>query len=153
MRRLLTLVHLHIRDGLPLIHGDEPPRLVVGLALLAAAAKVYDQLLLVAAQGAEDGVEAGLAELAAREEEGRDDDLLRKFATSKHLFPQTPQDTTRIHLHTLSAPAAIHSAALESLMPPPTCSPPGHAARASRAASALPGPSIMTWAPRRSLSR
>lgn len=79
------MVHLHIRDGLPLVHGDEPPRLVVGLALLAAAAKVYDQLLLVAAQGAEDGVEAGLAELAAGEEEGCDDYLLSKFAGSKYL--------------------------------------------------------------------
>lgn len=83
VRKMLTLVHLHIRDGLPLVHGDEPPRLVVGLALLAAAAQVYDQLLLVAAQGAEDGVEAGLAELAAGEEEGRDDYLLSRFATSK----------------------------------------------------------------------
>lgn len=80
---LLTLVHLHVGDGLPLVHGDEPPRLVVGVALLAAAAQVYDQLLLVAAQGAEDGVEAGLAELAAGEEEGRDDDLLKQFANSK----------------------------------------------------------------------
>lgn len=86
VRKMLTLVHLHIRDGLPLVHGDEPPRLVVGLALLAAAAKVYDQLLLVAAQGAEDGVEAGLAELAAGEEEGRDDYLLSRFANSKYLF-------------------------------------------------------------------
>lgn len=79
----LTLVHLHVGNGLPLVHGDEPPRLVLAIALLAAAAQVYDQLRPVAAQGAEDGVEAGLAELAAREEEGRDDDLLKQFATSK----------------------------------------------------------------------
>lgn len=73
---LLTLVHLHVRDSLPLVHGHEPPGLDVALALLAAAAKVYDEPLLVAAEGAENGVEAGLAELAVREEEGRDDDLL-----------------------------------------------------------------------------
>lgn len=82
---LLTLVHLHVRDSLPLVHGHEPPRLSVALALLAPAAQVYDELLLVAAQGAEDGVEAGLAEPAAGEEEGRDDDLLRKSV--KWLFP------------------------------------------------------------------
>lgn len=82
MRKMLTLVDLHVRDGLPLVHGDEPSRLVVAL-LLATAAQVYDQLLLVAAQGAEDGVESGLAELAAGEEEGRDDDLLKQFANSK----------------------------------------------------------------------
>ena len=35
---------------------------------------------------------------------------------------------------TLSAPASIHSFALVSLIPPPTCRPPGHAASASRAA-------------------
>lgn len=80
-RCLLTLVHLHVRDGLPLVHGHEPRRLgAVALALLAAAAQVYDELPPVAAQGAEDGVEAGLAEPAAGEEEGRDDDLLSTFA-------------------------------------------------------------------------
>lgn len=83
-RSLLTLVHLHVRDGLPLVHGHEPPRLGVGaLALLASAAQVYDQLLPVAAQRAEDRVEAGLAELAAGEEEGRDDDLLSTFVVGK----------------------------------------------------------------------
>lgn len=76
VRKTLTLIHFHICDGLPLVHGHEPPRLGVIAALLAAAAQVYDQLLLVAAQGAEDCVEAGLAELAAWEEKGRDDDLL-----------------------------------------------------------------------------
>lgn len=93
----LTLVHLHIRDGLPLVHGDEPPRLCVALALLAAAAQVYDQLLLVAAQGAEDGVEARLAEPSAGEEEGRDDDLLSKFSpagkyTYIFFFPSPERD-------------------------------------------------------------
>jgi len=50
---------------------------------------------------------------------------------------------------TLSAPASIHCFALESLIPPPICSPPGQTARASRAASSLPGPSMMTCPPRR----
>lgn len=74
--KTLTLVHFRICDGLPLVHGHEPPRLRIVAALLAAAAQVYDQLLLVAGQGAEDCVEARLAELAAGEKEGRDDDLL-----------------------------------------------------------------------------
>lgn len=53
---------------------------------------------------------------------------------------------------TFSAPAAIHSAAFFSLMPPPTCRPLGQAPMACFAASSLPGPSMMTWAPSRSLS-
>lgn len=76
VRKTLTFVHFHICDGLPFVHGHEPPRLGIVATLLAAAAQVYDKLLLVAAQGAEDCVEARLAELAAGEEKGRDDDLL-----------------------------------------------------------------------------
>ena len=53
---------------------------------------------------------------------------------------------------TCDAPASIHSAALSAVTPPPTCSPPGQAASASRAASSLPLPSLITWPPRR-LSR
>lgn len=83
------MVHLHVGDGLPLVHGDEPPRLRVGVALLAAAAQVDDQLLLVAAQGGEDGVEAGLAEPAAGEEEGRDDDLLSPRSPTISSCPST----------------------------------------------------------------
>lgn len=101
-RDMLTFVHFHIGNSLPLVHGHEPPRLGVLVALLAPAAQVYDQLLLVAAQGAEDGVEAGLAELAAGEEEGRDDDLLSNFAASKHVPAQfkyrTVVQTIQVHI-------------------------------------------------------
>lgn len=45
------------------------------------------------------------------------------------------------------APAEIHSFAFPGVMPPPTWRPPGHAARASRAARSLPGPSLITWPP------
>lgn len=72
----LTLVYLHVRYGLPLVHGDEPPRGGAGALLLPAAAQVDDQLVLVAVEGGEDGVEPGLAELPGREEVGRYDDLL-----------------------------------------------------------------------------
>lgn len=76
----LTLVDLHIRDGLPLVHGDEPPRTAGAgsavILLVATTAEVDDQLAPVAAQGSEDGVQARLAEVCVREEERRYDDLL-----------------------------------------------------------------------------
>ena len=43
--------------------------------------------------------------------------------------------------------SGIHSSAFPGVMPPPTWRPPGHAARASRAARLLPGPSLITWPP------
>ena len=66
------MVDLHVGDGLPLVHGDEPPV----LAAVAPAAEVDDQLARVAVEGGEDGVEAGLGEGAVGEEEGGDDDLV-----------------------------------------------------------------------------
>ena len=54
---------------------------------------------------------------------------------------------------TCDAPALIHSAALSAVTPPPICSPPGQAPSASRAASSLPWPSLITWPPHRSSRR
>lgn len=48
---------------------------------------------------------------------------------------------------TFSAPASIQVLTLPSVIPPPTCKPPGHSANAPRAASSFPGPSIITCAP------
>lgn len=90
--------------------------------------------------------------------------MITYWALLASLFPQHTVTTSLIGLSeveqfegektlTFSAPASIHSLALASVMPPPACSPAGHAASASLAASALPGPSIMTCAPVRSLSR
>ena len=52
-------------------------------------------------------------------------------------------------MDTFPAPASIQRRAFSSVMPPPSCSSPGHASSASLAAASLPGPSMMTCAPRR----
>lgn len=57
-----TSRQLKIGDGLPLVHGHEPPSLS-----LPATAQVDDKLLLVAAEVSEDVVKPALAELALRE--------------------------------------------------------------------------------------
>ena len=67
-----TLIDLHVCQGLPLVHGDEPAVLA-----LPAAAEVDHQLALVASQGFQDRFKPCLAEMAVREKEGRYDDLLR----------------------------------------------------------------------------
>lgn len=79
----LTLIDLHVRDGLPLVHRHEP--LWTLAIILPAAAQVDDQLARVAAQRREDGVQAWLAEVCIREEEGRYDDLL-----IPHSHPSAP---------------------------------------------------------------
>jgi hypothetical protein len=68
---LFTFAHLHVGDGLPLVHGHEPAL----IAAVAPAAEVDDQLGLVAVQRGQDRVEARLREGAVGEEERGDDDL------------------------------------------------------------------------------
>lgn len=74
IRLRLTLIHFHIRDSLPLVHGHKPARLAV--RLLPATAEVDDQLALFPSQGSQDGAQPGLAKMCLREEEGCYDDLL-----------------------------------------------------------------------------
>lgn len=50
-RKTLTLIHLHIRDGLPLIHGNEPSVLAP-----SPTAEVDDELGPVAVQRSQDRV-------------------------------------------------------------------------------------------------
>ena len=52
-----------------------------------------------------------------------------------------------ISQRTFDAPASNQSLALSTFTPPPTCRAPGHVAKASFAASVLPGPSWITWPP------
>ncbi len=68
--RFFTFTDFHVGDGLPLVHGDEPP-----VAAVPPAAEIYHQLALVTAQGGQDRVQAGLGEGALGKEEGGDDDL------------------------------------------------------------------------------
>ena len=49
---------------------------------------------------------------------------------------------------TWEAPASRYLRAFSGVMPPPICSPPGHAPSASSAASSFPSPSLMTCPPR-----
>ncbi|KDN65388.1 hypothetical protein CSUB01_05778 [Colletotrichum sublineola] len=67
-----TLIDLHVRDGLPLVHGHEPP-----VVPAPPAAEVDDELIPVAAQRLEHRVQPLLAEPPVREQVRRDDDLLR----------------------------------------------------------------------------
>lgn len=71
----LTLVHLHVCDGLPFVHGHKP-LLVTG----ASAAEVNDQLALVTTQSLQHIIQPWLAELAPWEEKGCDDDLANWFS-------------------------------------------------------------------------
>ena len=61
-------------------------------------------------------------------------------------FPSTKRNEVTM---TWAAPASSHFCAFAGVMPPPTCKKPRCAPRALRAASSLPGPSIMTCAPAR----
>lgn len=70
-----TLVDLHVRDSLPLVHSHEPAGTLAS-ALLPAAAQIYDELAFVTAQRRKNSVQPGLAEVCLGEQEGRDDDLL-----------------------------------------------------------------------------
>jgi hypothetical protein len=132
-----TFIDFHIRDHLPFIHSHKPS------IILPPATKINDKLLLVSIKGCEYRVETFLRELAGREEERSYNDLLLQSASIR----QHPNSRL-----TLSAPHSIHCFAFWSVIPPPTCRPPGHAANASRAASSFPGPSIITCAPSSPLS-
>lgn len=70
-KKTRTLRYLHVGYRLPFIHGHEP-----AIGAPTPATQVDDELLSVAAERGQHGVESILAELAVWEEERRDDDLL-----------------------------------------------------------------------------
>jgi hypothetical protein len=70
------LVDFHVCQRLPLIHGNKP------FVPLTATAEVNHQLGLVAAKSRENSIQSLLAEVAIREEVGRDDDLTRSIWVS-----------------------------------------------------------------------
>jgi hypothetical protein len=55
---ILTLIDLHVRNSLPLVHGNKPS------IVLLPAAEVNDKLFLVAIQSSKHCVEALLRELS-----------------------------------------------------------------------------------------
>ena len=76
----LTLVDLHVCDGLPLVHGDEPC-----VFAPPPAAEVNDKLFLVSSKSLKHGIQPCLAELALRKEVGCDDDLCESIPSASRL--------------------------------------------------------------------
>ncbi len=66
------MIDFHVCQRLPLVHGNKP------FLPLTAAAEVNDQLRLVSSQRPENSIQSLLAEMAIREEIGRDDDLTKE---------------------------------------------------------------------------
>jgi hypothetical protein len=68
---MATFADHHVGNGLPLVHGHEPPV----FAAVPPTAEIYHQLALVAVERGEDRVKAGLGEGAVGEKKGGDDNL------------------------------------------------------------------------------
>jgi hypothetical protein len=66
------LIDFHVCQRLPLVHGNKP------FLPLTATAEVNDQLCLVSSKSPKYSIQSLLAEMAIREEIGRDDDLTKE---------------------------------------------------------------------------
>lgn len=137
-----TLVDLHIRQRLPFVHRHNPS------AALSPTTKIDHELRDISTQSIkQQAIETLLRESGVREEIRCYDDLLETpSAICPMPTPYRSKNDNKYH-PTFCAPLSIHSLAFSALIPPPTCRPWGHADSASIAASSLPRPSIMTWAP------
>ena len=83
---MLTSGDLHVRDRLPLVHGDEP------CLLDASAAEVDDKLGLVVVEAREDALEVREGEGAGGEEEGGYDDLRSTYLSTTEPYEMGSRD-------------------------------------------------------------
>ena len=71
-RTCLTLIDFHIRNSLPLVHGDKPT-----ILSSTTTAQVNHQLLLVSPERFQYRIQSRLAELTSWKKERCDDDLIK----------------------------------------------------------------------------